>query len=152
VSTDAGAAGQVAVPKAAFAFCRYAMAAALWLAFFLRIKALVAAVFALLVLSAALTVERAPLLWLYARTLHRLAPTDDEWLDRAGMRVAHSLGACFAGLCLVFLYFVDEKIGWGLTLAYCLVKSMSAVWSCPAYRLYACMKGGNCCAFLKRTS
>jgi hypothetical protein len=62
------------------------------------------------------------------------------------------MGACFAALCLLFLYVVNAPIGWAMTLVYCLVKTISAVWSCPAYRLYACMKGGKCCAFLKKNA
>jgi len=66
------------------------------------------------------------------------------------MRVAHSMGAVFAALCLLFLYGINEQIGWWLTLAYCVVKTISAIWACPVYKLYTCMKGGNCCAFLKK--
>lgn len=141
---------QAPVPKGAFIFCRYSMAVLIWLAFLLKIKMLVAVLFGLLVLSALLTIRRAPLIWLYTVTVERWFKSKDEFLSVAGMRVAHSMGAGFALLCLVFLYGGFEKTGWTLTLAYCLVKTISAIWACPVYKLYACMKSGNCCTFLKR--
>lgn len=141
---------QVAIPKGAFIFCRYTMALLIWLAFLLKLKSLVVVLFGLLVLSALLTVRRSPLVWLYTQTLNRLILSPDEFLSVGGMRVAHSMGATFAALCLLFLYGGNERAGWWLTLAYCVVKSISAIWACPVYKLYACMKSGNCCTFLKR--
>jgi len=141
---------QVAVPKGAFAFCRYTMAVLIWTAFFLKIKALVAVVGGVLALSALLSIRRAPLVWLYSMTVERLMPSAPTMLSPAGMRVAHSMGAVFAVLCLVFLYGINERVGWGLTFAYCVVKTISAIWACPVYKLYACMKSGDCCTFLKR--
>ena len=141
---------QVAIPKAAFAFCRYAMALMIWLAFLLKIKVLVAVVFVLLAASAVLTIRRAPLVWIYSKTIHRLAPSADEFLSLNGMRIAHSMGAVFAAVCLLFLYGGNQRVGWVLTFVYCTVKTISAIWACPVYKLYACMKSGNCCAFLKK--
>jgi len=141
---------QVGIPKAAFVFCRYTMAVTLWLAFILKIKVLVAVVFGVLVLSAILSIQRAPLVWFYSMTFHRLFPSSEERLSQAGMRVAHSLGACFAAVCLVLLYKVNESLGWWVVLAYCVVKTISAIWACPVYKLYACMKSGKCCTFLKK--
>ena len=150
MTPDACETDQVAIPKAAFAFCRYTLAVVLWLAFLFRIKALVAAVCAVLVLSAVLGIRRAPLVWLYRATAHRLWPSADEWLSRSGMRLAQSLGAFFAGVCLLFLYGLNTRVGWSLTFVYCVVKTVSAIWACPVYKLYACMKSGNCCTFLKK--
>lgn len=150
MTTECCVSEQAAIPRAAFAFCRYTMAVLIWLAFVFEIKVLVAVVCALMVASAALTIRRAPLVWLYARTLHRVWPSADELLSVPGMRVAHSMGAAFAAVCLVFLYGVSEPVGWGLTLVYCIMKTISAIWACPVYKLYACMKSGNCCTFLKK--
>lgn len=143
-------ADQVAIPKAAFVFCRYTMAIVLWAGLLLHAKPLVAVVFGVLVLSALLSIQRAPLVWIYTQTVHRLAPSSDTLLSRAGMRVAHSMGAVFAAICLVVLYTGHERSGWLLTSVYCVVKTISAIWACPVYKLYACMKSGNCCTFLKR--
>lgn len=150
ITSNACSYDQVAIPKAAFVFCRYTMAILLWLAFILRIKILVAIVFVVLVLSAALSIRRAPLVWLYTKTLLRIAPSTDEWLSVGGMRVAHTMGAAFAAVCLLLLYGGNVRIGWAATFVYCLVKTVSAIWACPVYKLYACMKSGNCCTFLKK--
>jgi hypothetical protein len=150
VTLDSCASDQVAIPKAAFVFCRYTMAALIWLAFLLKIKVLVAVVFVLLVASAVLSIRRAPLVWIYTQTIHRVAKSADEFLSLNGMRIAHSMGAMFAAICLLFLYVLNERIGWALTLVYCVVKTISAIWACPVYKLYACMKSGNCCTFLKK--
>jgi hypothetical protein len=138
------------VPKAAFFFCRYAMAALAWLAFLLKLKLLMVLVFLLLGLSALLTIRRAPLIVLYTATLHRLFPSPIEELNVKGMRFAHTLGAGLAFVCLLFLYGLSERAGWGLTLLFCLMKTISAFGLCPAYKLHGCMTSGTCCAFLKK--
>lgn len=150
MTTTCELADQVGISKAAFAFCRYTMAVLLWTAFILKIKVLIAVVFVILVMSALLSIQRAPLVWLYTMTIQRIVPSSEVRLSPAGMRVAHTLGACFAALCLVLLYAVNERIGWGATLVYCIVKTISAIWACPVYKLYACMKSGDCCTFLKK--
>jgi hypothetical protein len=139
-----------AVPKAAFFFCRYTMAALAWLAFLLKLKWLMVVVFLLLGLSALLTVRRAPLILLYTATLHRLFPSPTEELSVKSMRFAHTLGAVLAFVCLLFLYGLSERAGWGLTLLFCLLKTLSAFGLCPAYKLHGCMTSGTCCAFLKK--
>jgi hypothetical protein len=141
---------QVAIPKGAFVFCRYTMAVCIWLAFLLRIKVLVAVVCAVLAVSALLSIRRAPLVWLYSMTIERFLPSSPTMLSPTGMRIAHGMGAGFAALCLLFLYGGNERVGWILTFGYCVVKTISAIWACPVYKLYACMKSGDCCTFLKR--
>jgi hypothetical protein len=140
-----------AVPQAAFFFCRYSIAVLVWVAFFLKAKALLAAVFVILVLSALLTIRRAPLIVLYTQTIHRLFPSREEELRVRSMRFAHTLGAALAFICLLFLYGLSEPIGWGLTLFLCVIKTISALGLCPAYKLHACITGGSCCAFLKKS-
>jgi hypothetical protein len=139
-----------AVPKAAFFFCRYSMALMAWLAFLLKAKSLMVAVFVILALSALLTIRRAPLIVLYTWTLNRLFPSPAEELSVRSMRFAHTLGAVLALICLLFLYLLNERTGWGLTLLFCLIKSLSAFGLCPAYKLHGCMTSGTCCAFLKK--
>jgi hypothetical protein len=138
------------VSSAAFFFCRYSIAALAWASWLLKAKPLVALVFALLALSAVLTVRRAPLVLLYTHTLNRIFPSPQELLSIKGMRFAHTLGAALALVCLLFLYGIDEPIGWRLTLLFCVVKTVSAFGLCPAYKLHGCMTSGSCCAFLKR--
>jgi hypothetical protein len=140
----------VAIPKGAFVFCRYTMTVLIWTAFILKAKLLMVVLFGLLALSAILTIRHAPLVWIYSVTINKLWPSADERLSVSGMRVAHGVGTGFAGLCLLFLYGLHEPTGWWLTLGYCIIKTISAIWACPVYKLYACMKSGDCCTFLKR--
>lgn len=142
----------VTVSSAAFAFCRYTVAAMLWAAFFLKLRWLVAATFAILALSALLGIRRAPLVALYSFTLNRWFPSKNIELDANGMRFAHILGSVFSGACVLVLYLVDERVGWGLTFLLCILKTVSAVGLCPAYKLYGCMTSGTCCSFLRKKS
>jgi len=137
------------VPKAAFFFCRYSLAALAWVAWCFELRLLMVFIFVILALSALLTIRRAPLILLYTHTLHRLFPSSMEELSVSGMRFAHILGSVFAGICLVFLY-LDERAGWRITLLFCIMKTISALGLCPAYKLHRCMTSGSCCAFLKQ--
>jgi hypothetical protein len=139
----------VMVSRAAFAFCRYSLMLMLWAAFFLRLKILVVAAVVILALSALLTVRRAPLIALYTHTVGRLWPSRLEELDLYGMQFAHILGSIVGLACVLFLYVFHERMGWALTFVFCLLKTVSAAGLCPASRLYNCMAGGKCCAFLK---
>jgi hypothetical protein len=138
------------VPRAAFFFCRYTVALLAWMAFLLKSRLLLVFVFAILVLSALLTIRRAPLIVLYTKTIERLFPSPGEELSVKGMRFAHTLGSVLAFICLLFLYVLNERIGWGLTFLFCVIKTISAFGLCPAYKLHGCMTSGSCCAFLKK--
>jgi hypothetical protein len=137
------------VPKAAFFFCRYSMAVLAWLAWACELKPLLIFIFVILVLSALLTIRRAPLVLLYTHTLHRLFPSPLEELSVSSMRFAHTLGSIFAGVCLLLIY-TDAWVGWRFTLLFCIMKTISALGLCPAYKLHRCMTSGSCCAFLKQ--
>jgi hypothetical protein len=137
------------VPRAAFFFCRYLIAVLAWVAWAFESRPLMIGIFVILALSALLTIRRAPLVLLYTHTLNRIFPSGLEELSVSSMRFAHTLGSIFAGVCLVFLY-AFERAGWRLTLLFCIMKTVSAVGLCPAYKLHRCMTGGSCCAFLKQ--
>lgn len=139
------------VSTAAFRFCRYSMAVLLWCALAFHVKWLVAAVVVLLVWSVIATVKRAPLIVLFERTLGRLFPSarTDE-LDVRGMRITQGMGAVLGAVALALLCLPDERAGWGFVLFYAILKTVSAIAGCPAYKLYRCWTGGSCCAFLRK--
>lgn len=139
----------VTIQRNAFLFCRYSVALMVWAALVLRSVYLVAAVFVILALSAALTVRRAPMVWLYTQTLGRLIPSADEVLDVRAMRTAHALGAVLALVCLALVY-QGTPIAWWVVGAFALLKTASAVGVCPAYKLYGCMAKGGCCAMTSK--
>ena len=136
----------VAVPKGGFLFCRYGTAVLVWAALLFRLEALLWLVFAVLALSALLKVRRAPMILLYSWTAGRLFRSGEEVLDETAMRFAHGLGAAFALACASWVHFSGGTRGWGLTLIFALVKSVSAAGFCPASKLYQCLGSGGCCA------
>lgn len=140
----------VSVPKAAFAFCRWGVAALIWAALAWRLKPLLVLVFALLALSAILKVGRAPMIMLYTWTFHRLIKSRDEVLDENAMRFAHTIGSVFALACVILLYFVNERLGWMATALFAIIKTISAFGFCPASKLFQCMSEGGCCALTRK--
>jgi hypothetical protein len=140
----------VPVPRAAFVFCRYAVAAMVWAGLLLRAKWLIVATLVVLALSAALGVARAPLVWIYRMTVERLFPSAPEDLNPRAMRFAHAFGSLFAAVCVVVLYAISEPWGWRLVFLFAILKTISAVGVCPATKLYGCMTSGTCCAILRK--
>lgn len=140
----------VTISKGGFAFCRYTVAAILWFGWIFKQPLPVVLAVIILALSAALTIRRAPLIVLYDRTLGRRRKSGDEEVDLYGMRFAHTMGAILGAVCLLVLYAVDWRVGWGLVFLFCILKTVSAVGLCPASKLYGCMSSGTCCAFLRK--
>lgn len=135
----------VVVQRNAFVFCRYGVAVLVWAALLLRSVPLLVAVFAILALSAALKVQRAPMVWLYSETLGRALPSEEVVLDARAMRAAHTAGALMALLCLAALG-VNATAGWLFVAVFAVLKTASALGFCPAYKLYGCLAAGGCCA------
>lgn len=139
----------VAVSKGAFAFCRYSVSAMLWIAFLFRIKWLVLVSFLVLLFSALLRIQNAPLIFLYRKTLHQFFKTEDQMLDEYGMLFAHSIGAFFSLLSFVFLC-TNEPIGWSILFFLAILKTVAAFGFCSALKFYGCMSKGDCCSFSKK--
>ena len=140
----------VSVPKGAFIFCRYTAAILVWLALILQIRWLIVVVFLIFVLSAWLKVKRAPLVWFYSQTIELLFKTKTEILNERAMRFAHVMGSIFSLICILIVYFIDERVGWIAVFILALLKSISAVGFCPASKLYECATNDSCCAFAKK--
>ena len=101
------------VKSAEFAFCRYFVALLVWSAIIFSSKELVLAVFVILLLSAILTVKRAPMILIWRYTFGLLFKSKEEVLNVKAMRFAHSLGSIISGICVVLLYFGNPSVGWG---------------------------------------
>lgn len=140
----------VAVPSAAFAFCRYTLALLIWAALIFHYKPLMILAFILFALSAVLKVRRAPLILLYSYTVNKIFKSPDEVLNEAAMRFAHIMGATFSLVCIGLLYFAPPVVGWSAVLVFAIMKSISAFGYCPASKLYECLSSGGCCAFTKK--
>ncbi|MEI7719550.1 MAG: DUF4395 family protein [archaeon] len=138
---------KVPIRSDAFAFCRYGVMLLAWVALIFHLKWLVLVIFVILLLSAILTVKYSPMIMLYNYTFGLFIKSKTENLGIGGMRFAHSLGTFLSGLAVLFLYFGSLGAGWGITLFLAIMKTISAVGLCPAYKLYNCMKSGGCCSF-----
>lgn len=139
----------VTVPSHAFVFCRYSIAALVWAAWAMRSVWLLAGAAALLGLSAALKVGRAPLIQLYSKTALRFYKSPEEILDETAMRFAHLLGTSFALICLAIIA-ISPRMGWSATMVFAILKTISALGYCPASKLFTCATNTTCCPVTKK--
>lgn len=137
------------VQRNAFIFCRYSVAALVWIALLLQNVWVLLAVFVILALSALLTVRWAPMILLWKWTLARIFPSEEEILDIKGMRFAHGLGAMMAliGLSLVWH---GNPFAWWFVGLFAILKTTSALGWCPAYKVWGCLAEGGCCAITQK--
>lgn len=140
----------VEVTAGSFAFCRWSLAALLWVALFARQPWLVAATGALLLASAAAGVRRAPMIVLWRLTGDRLWPSRVVVLDARAMRFAHAFGAAFCGATWLFLV-TEPRAGLVALAVLVLLKTVGAFGFCTASRLYTCAARGGCCGLTRRT-
>ncbi|MCE1273542.1 MAG: DUF4395 family protein [Chlorobiales bacterium] len=140
----------VSVSKGGFAFCRLGLTALVWLSLILHSKPLLLFVFVMLLLSAILKVQRAPMIVLYDQTIGRIRKSNEVILNESAMRFAHATGTIFSLVCLALLWLADERMGWAGVFLFAVLKSVSALGYCPASKLYECATGGSCCTILKK--
>lgn len=131
-------------------FCRIAMAVIIWVAFIFKLKFILIIAFLIFLASFVLKIKRAPMIVLYDLSINKIFKSNDELLNEYAMSFAHMIGSIFSFICIIFLYFISDKIGWGLVLVFAILKSISAVGFCPASKLYECATGDSCCAFVKK--
>ncbi len=137
------------IKSAEFAFCRIGVMILVWVAFIFKIQWIVVLVFAIMLLSAILTVKYAPMILLWRYTFGLFYKGKSEILNVTAMRVAHSAGTMLSGVCIVLLYSGFYKAGWIAVGILAIMKTISALGFCPASKLYVCMSNGGCCAFSK---
>ncbi len=142
----------VEVSNEAFNFCKYTIAAMLWLSIIIQSKLVVALCFALLLSSAVLKVRSAPLVLTYMLFLDHLFGSKKIILDEKAVQFAHIVGAVFSGIALVFLYFIHPLTGWIITGVLALLKTSGAMGYCGAMKLYSCLNNpnGQCCRMGKK--
>jgi len=140
------------ISKGAFLFCRSTIAAVLWIALIFQVKWLLFVSFLLLATSALSGIKRAPLIVMYTNTLERLIPSAREIVDERGIRFAQALGAALNLLCLLFLYLLNERIGWGMVLIVAILKTAGAFGFCGGLKMYQCLFGKCCPISLNRAA
>jgi hypothetical protein len=135
----------VTIQNNAFLFCRYGVATLVWVALLTQNVYVLGLVFAILALSAWLKVQRAPMVWIYTNTAGRFIESSDVVLDARAMRFAHTSGAVLAAVGLVLVAW-HSALAWPFVAVFAVLKTVSALGFCPAYKVFGCAVKGGCCA------
>ncbi len=135
------------INKYSLKFCKFGVAAMLWIAFILKIKILLGIVFVIFVLSALLKINRAPMILLYNYTAGLLIKSPKVIVNADAMRFVHTLASCFSGICLLLVY-LNLFFAWSAVLIFAIMKTVSSFGFCPGEKIYSCVKGG-CCSVRK---
>lgn len=141
----------VKVHRRSMAFCKYTLAAGLWLALLFQLPALLWLMLALLAASAVLGVDKAPLVWLADKMLSRWVKTEEAYVNLYSMRFAHIFAGVMVAVSLVLLTFHYAVAAWILTGLLAVLQSVAACGFCSAAKLYDCLIcNTNCCRLGKR--
>lgn len=141
----------VKVFRQSVVFCKYGIAGLLWLAVILRSIIPVYIALAILVASALLGVNRAPLVVLFNKTFARRIHADEEYINMHSMRFAHIVGAVFCALSIVSYHLNALLLALILTIFLAILQSIASLGYCSAQKLYECVVcNSNCCRFGKK--
>jgi hypothetical protein len=144
----------VDVPRDSFRFCRWSLAVLMWWGVLNQAVFPIVVCWLVMLASALLTVQYAPLMVLWTLTVHRVKPSPPEALDVGAMRFAHSLATVLIGLPLLLLATGTPAAGalaWRILTVVAVFKTVAAISGCPASKMYSCVRGGGtCCAWLRR--
>ena len=132
-----------------FAWCRWGVAALVWLTLIFNTPGPLAVGTVILIFSALLKIRNAPMIWLHRVTLGRFIPGPSVVLDENAMAFAHGLGSVLAVLCLVLWYTAPAPIPWAATAILGIAKAAGAAGYCSGVKLYQCMHSDTCCTFLR---
>lgn len=138
------------VPKHAFIFSKLVIAFLLIFSLIFRMKWVVIISFILMVFYTLLSTKKNPSILFYTYTINKLFKSEDEMLDEKGVRFANSLGLIIIFICLIFLYFGNQMVGWIFVFIAASLKIAGASGFCTGLKLYHCMSDKSCCSFIKR--
>ncbi len=135
------------ISKGSFAFCRIVVAVLLWIGVIFRLEWPLVLVFIIMLLSAILKVEKAPLILLYKNTVEKFKSSENIIVDEKGIYVSHLVGAIFSIICMLLLRFTNPFVAWIVIGVFAVLQTSAACGFCSALKLYTCMTSGNCCRF-----
>ena len=143
------------VPKKAFAFCRFMICILFWVSsilLFFGIKWMIFIPFIIMLLSAILTVKRAPLILLYKLLFDRNGKGETDVLNVNSIRFSHYVGAVFSLIVILFLYlFRINLVAYIFIGILTFLQTIAAFGYCSAQKLYECLiLGNNCCNLGKK--
>lgn len=141
----------VQVNKQSVAFCKYAIAALLWLALLFRSIIPVYIVLVVMLISAFTGVHRAPLVKLFDWTIAKKITVKQEYINLHSMRFAHIVGSVFSVASILTYYFCPIFVPAILTLVLAILQTIASCGYCSAQKLYECVVcNSNCCRFGKK--
>jgi hypothetical protein len=124
------------IPKKALLFCKITVLLILILALALRIKLLAIVAFLIFLFSAILGIKKAPLIALYQSTLAKVMKSKEELVYVPELRFAHILGSIISFISILYLYFIDEQIGWIILFIMAVLKIGDCFGFCLSAKLY----------------
>lgn len=141
----------VRVRKQSVAFCKYTIAGLLWVTVISGWIPLVYLVLGILMVSAFVGVQRAPLVVLFNMTFAKWIKTEEIYINRYSMRFAHYFGAGFCALILITHYFLAPLVPLVLTVMLAILQTIASFGYCSAQKLYECVVcNSNCCRVGKK--
>ena len=137
----------VTISNSAFNFCKYTIAIMLWTSLLLKNEILVGIAFAILLISAIVKVEKAPLILLYHNILDKILKYKEIVVEENSICFAHTFGAIIAAVALLLMQFVNPMAGWITVGVLAFLKSIASFGFCGAAKLYTCLNNpnGKCC-------
>ncbi len=135
----------VSISRGGFAFCRFVIAALVWLSIILKSTELLIVVFFIMALSTIFKVEKAPLVMIYKYTIERFIKSDKVIVDEKGIFLSHLIGSIFTVLCILLQYYGNSTVALCVTLAFAVLQTSAAFGFCSVLKLYNCMNNGTCC-------
>ena len=141
----------VSVNKKSVAFCKYTVAALLWLAVIFMSVIPVYLVLFLMIISALTGVDKAPLVRLFDLTFARYSNSEKEYINMHSMRFAHIVAANFCIVALLSYYLFSPLLALTLIIILAIMQTIAAFGYCSAQKLYDCVIcNSNCCRFGKK--
>ena len=140
----------VQISQGSYAFCRYTVAILVWLGIVLQNKWFIVAVTVIMLVSAIVKVQRAPLVWMYAATLDQIKASPQIVVDEKGIRFAHIAGTVMGSVCTLLLFSAPPLVAWLAVGMLAILKTLAAFGQCSALKLYGCMANGTCCRLGKK--
>lgn len=137
------------ISKAGFAFCRIVIASLIILAIVFQNIWLLVAETVIMLWSAIVKVERAPLILLWKYTFGKIKSSENEIVDERGIFVSHLVAVGFTCLCIA-LILCCSIAGWIVTGLFAILQISAACGFCSALKLYTCMNNGTCCRVGKK--
>ncbi|MFA5856366.1 MAG: DUF4395 family protein [Candidatus Pacearchaeota archaeon] len=134
------------ISRYSLGFSKIIIAILYFLAIIFQIKEIALLGFVLILIAVTLKTEYNPFVLLFENTVEKLMKSKKDTYDRKAVIFANLLGAIFSFIALIFLYYINERIGFVILFFLALLKTASSFGFCGGIKIYNCMTTG-CCVF-----